>query len=69
MSQDEFARWAQEQGLDFDILMDGQAQLFSAFGVRALPTSVFLDSQGNVVQTRTGDIKPQELEKMISQLE
>ena len=69
MSQDEFARWAQEQGLDFDILMDGQAQLFSAFGVRALPTSVLLDSQGNVVQTRTGDIKPQELEKMISQLE
>ena len=49
--------------------MGGQAQLCSAFGVRALPTSVFLDSQGNVVQTRTGDIKPQELEKMISQLE
>jgi len=44
--------------LPFPILMDSSGRTISDWGIRAWPTQVLIDPQGNVVQT--GALKPDE---------
>ena len=69
LEEDEFVEWAQERDLDFPILMDSTDELNQYFALSAYPTSLFVDSEGNVVLMRAGTIEPEELEEILAGLE
>ena len=48
--------------------MDSSGTLLKAFDIQAYPTSVFINSQGEVVDKRIGDVPTDELEKILSSL-
>lgn len=50
------------------ILMDDKAQLVEYFAVGGFPTSVFIDSQGNIIDVRVGVVEKEDLESILSSL-
>lgn len=68
MSSDELAEWAAGQELEFPILLDTSTQFARQVGVRGTPTSLFIDSSGNLVEMRTGDMGRDELEEKLAAL-
>lgn len=68
LSEDQIVNWATKQKLTAPILMDSSGTLLKAFDIQAYPTSVFINSQGEVVDKRIGDVPTDELEKILSSL-
>jgi cytochrome c-type biogenesis protein/peptide methionine sulfoxide reductase msrA/msrB len=60
--------WANGQQLDFPILFDSTGEVNRQFSIRAYPTSVFIDENGEVVQTRIGEIGAEELKSILDAL-
>lgn len=56
MDRDGFIAWYYEQGYDFPVLLDEGGQVAKAYGVRAYPTSVFIDQDGAVFKTQPGHL-------------
>ncbi len=53
-SQDTVAAFAQQLGLHFPLALDRDGKVTGQYGVRGLPTSIFVDRQGVVRSTYTG---------------
>lgn len=68
LSKDQIATWASKQKLSFPLVMDTSATLLKAFGVQAYPTSIFINSNGTIVDKRIGEVPTAELEKILSSL-
>lgn len=68
MGEQDFIDWANSQKLTFPILMDNGGVVNKQFGIKAYPTSVFLDEKGNVVESNTGDIPKEELKSKLESL-
>lgn len=48
-SRDEVVSFMNEYGLTFPVLLDSKGEVGSMFGVRAIPTTYLLDSEGKIV--------------------
>lgn len=68
-SAEDFKVWAQENGVDFPCWLDENASLSQYLNVSGFPTSVFIDSEGNLAKVRVGTIEPEELEQILSELQ
>lgn len=55
-------------GITYDIALDRQGEIFTAFGGFAMPTSVFLYPDGSVALTHTGAIFEEDLRATIDRL-
>ena len=69
MEKAEFIDWCNEQGYDFPILLDENAELIAFFNISGFPTSVFVDARGKVQLVLPGVIEPEELEGLFASLE
>ena len=51
-----------DQGIEFNELdMEEDSELFEKLSVRGIPTFIFVDDNGNVVNSITGGIKPSDI--------
>ena len=69
MEKEDLIAWCNEQGVDFPVLMDEDLALIDHFALQGFPTSVFIDSSGQVQLVRSGVIEHKELEKILSDLQ
>jgi cytochrome c biogenesis protein CcmG/thiol:disulfide interchange protein DsbE len=53
-SQSQVHSFMQENRLSFPVLLDGNGEVAEQYGVRGIPTSVFIDSDGVVRNIKTG---------------
>ena len=66
----DFINWY--QGLELEnmkTLLDPEGKVTMAYGVRAYPTSVFIDTEGNVVKTVPGHMSKESIIKIMSEIE
>ncbi len=68
-SVDDFVAWARENNVELPVYMDTNSSLATYLGLAAFPTSVFIDSSGNIARIRIGAIERDELESLLSELE
>lgn len=66
---DAFVEWAQQNDVSVPVWMDTNCSLATHLNVSAFPTSVFVDSSGDIEKIRLGAIDRAELEDMLSSLE
>ena len=64
-----FVEWARRNGVSVAVWMDTNCSLATHLNVSAFPTSVFVNSSGDIVKIRLGAIDRDELESMLSSLE
>lgn len=57
-----------ETGVDYQLAEDDGGALYAEFGGIAMPTTVFIDADGNVVDVHSGTIFEQDLRDRISEL-
>ncbi|NPA31607.1 MAG: TlpA family protein disulfide reductase [Chloroflexi bacterium] len=62
------AAFVDEYGLTFPILLDPQHQVVRLYGVRGLPTTVFIDAQGRVQGVHLGALDAAALRKYLRPL-
>ena len=67
-SVDDFTTWALENDVEVPVWMDTKCSLATHLNVSAFPTSVFVDSEGNIVKIRLGAIEREELEGLLAGL-
>lgn len=65
---DDFVAWARENNVRVPVYMDTNLSLVTYLNVAAFPTSVFIDSEGNLARIRVGAIERADLEDALSQL-
>lgn len=53
-SSGDVSRYMAQHGVDFDVLQDPSGQLAQRFGVRAFPTSFFIDPDGTIRSAEVG---------------
>ena len=66
---DSFVAWARENGVSVPVWMDTNCSLATHLNVSAFPTSVFVNSEGDIVKIRLGAIDRDELESILLTLE
>ena len=60
--------YVEEQGFQFPVVYDTELKAARNFGIRGLPTTVFLDAEGNLISTKTGPITKERLLDEISKI-
>lgn len=65
---DGFTAWAHENGVGVPVWMDTNCSLATHLNVSAFPTSVFVDSDGNIAKIRLGAIDRDDLDRMLAEL-
>jgi peroxiredoxin len=58
---------ADEAGVTYPLARDIDGEVFTAFGALGMPTTVFMDSSGNVIEMYTGELTASELEARIAE--
>ncbi len=66
--QDAFVTWARENNVEVPVWMDVNCSLATHLNVSAFPTSVFVNSEGDIVKIRLGAMSRDELEGLLSEL-
>ncbi len=66
---DSFVAWARENNVSVPVWMDTNCSLATHLNVSAFPTSVFVNSEGNIAKIRLGAIERDELEGILATLE
>jgi thiol-disulfide isomerase/thioredoxin len=56
-----------DTGITYDIARDPNGSLFQSFDAFAMPTTVFLDAHGRVVELHSGDLTAEQLETTINE--
>lgn len=64
----EVAIFANELGLDFPILLDGQASVSELYRVQGLPTTFVIDGEGRVVVVHVGGLSRTQLENYLAKV-
>lgn len=62
------AAFIEERGFTFPVLLDPEGVVFSAYDVRALPTSFFIDREGVVRGVWMGQLSPDRLKNIVDPL-
>ena len=66
--QDDFVAWARDNGVEVPVWMDVNCSLATHLNVSAFPTSVFVNSAGDIAKIRLGAIDRDELESLLAEL-
>ena len=56
-----------KNGYTYPVLMDARGELFSAYGIRAIPTTFMIDREGNVYGRVQGAISGENIDKVVKQ--
>ncbi len=65
MEREQFEAWAAGQGLSFPILLDEGGLLNQKYGIRAYPTSVFLDGRQEVLEVHAGHMSNDQIRRRL----
>lgn len=68
MDRKTFSDWANGQKFTFPVLFDEGGSMGMQYGIRAYPTSVFLDGKGNVAFVRIGHMGNEEIRNRLAEL-
>ena len=66
--QDDFVAWSRDNGVEVPVWMDVNCSLATHLNVSAFPTSVFVNSAGDIAKIRLGAIDRDELESLLAEL-
>ncbi len=55
-------------GISMPVLMDGEGKLRNAYGVSGMPTSVFIDQEGNVSAIWSGLLNAEKLNELLNEI-
>lgn len=55
IGKQEFIEWANAQSLEIPVVFDEQGIVYSAFGIKGVPASIYLNRQGDVAKKSIGD--------------
>lgn len=56
-SSAKFIEWYEGQELEFTVLLDEGGNTFYEYGIRAVPSSFYIDTKGNIVETSLGHVE------------
>ncbi|MBO6182635.1 MAG: redoxin domain-containing protein [Acidaminococcaceae bacterium] len=56
-----------KNGYTYPVLMDARGELFSAYGIRAIPTTFMIDREGNVYGRVQGALSGENIDKVVKQ--
>lgn len=68
VASDKFKIWFRTEGYNFKVLMDQDGPVQSAYGIRGFPTSVFIDTSGNVYDTKIGHVDNATIDSILSDM-
>ncbi|NTW70941.1 MAG: TlpA family protein disulfide reductase [Eubacteriaceae bacterium] len=57
-----------DQGFDFPVYFDTQGQAANAYGISSIPTTFFIDSDGNIIKAYQGAIDEETLNEAIAEI-
>ncbi len=60
--------FAASMGVTFPVVWDGRGNVFTAYGVRGLPTTYFISRAGTIEKVVFGGVTSEQLEQEIDQL-
>ncbi len=55
-SPEKFIEWYEEQELEFTVLLDEGGNSFYEYGIRAVPSSFYIDEKGNLSESSLGHV-------------
>jgi peroxiredoxin len=61
-------RIVEETGVTYELALDRDGQAFAAFGGVGMPTTIFIDEQGRIVEHHTGILTSEQLDAQIDRL-
>jgi cytochrome c biogenesis protein CcmG, thiol:disulfide interchange protein DsbE len=67
-SENTIMDFLQNNGYSLPVLLDADGSISQEFRVRAVPTTIIVDSQGVIRYRKTGGVTKEELEKVLSNL-
>lgn len=56
-SAEKFIEWYEGQELEFTVLLDEGGNAFYEYGIRAVPSSFYIDTKGNIAETTLGHVE------------
>ena len=56
-SSAKFIEWYEGQELEFTVLLDEGGNTFYEYGIRAVPSSFYIDTKGNIAETSLGHVE------------
>ncbi len=68
MDSQEFIDWAKAQQLTFPILLDEGAKINQKYDLKAYPSYLFFDKNGNLAETKLGDLREGQLKEILEKL-
>ena len=68
MTLDKFKQWYDSQGFEFVTLLNEGGSVMREYGIRGFPTSVFIDTEGNIAATRIGHVDNDTIRNTISEM-
>ena len=68
VSLDKFKSWFTTEGYAFKVLMDEDGPVQREYGIRGFPTSVFIDTTGNVYETKIGHVDNEAINSILSDM-
>ncbi|MCD6322248.1 MAG: TlpA family protein disulfide reductase, partial [Clostridiales bacterium] len=67
-SSEKFIEWYEEQGLEFTVLLDEGGKSFYEYGIRAVPSSFYIDEKGNLSETSLGHVGNEKVLKTLGSI-
>lgn len=68
-SKEKFIEWYNGQELKFTVLLDEGGNSFYEYGIRAVPSSYFIDTKGNINETKLGHRYNEEILEIIGSMQ
>lgn len=66
MSSQKFKDWFASQGYEFTTLLNEGGSVMREYGIRGFPTSVFIDTMGNIAATKIGHVDNATIDSTLS---
>ena len=61
--------WLEREGWTSPVLADGDGEAASAYGLPAFPYWVAVDADGRIVERRTGELTPRQIDQLFEAAE
>ena len=68
MSEEKFKEWYDSQGFEFVTLLDNGGDVMREYGIRGFPTSVIIDTEGNLAASQVGHVTNEAIESTLSKI-
>lgn len=69
MKEEKFKSWYESQNLEFVALLDNGGDVMRQYGIRGFPTSVFIDSYGDIYDIKPGHVNNQEIKETLLKMD